>query len=38
VVDVVYADEGMTESIKLKPEGVDDVENEVDEVFFSGLS
>jgi hypothetical protein len=36
--DVVYADEDTTESVELKPEGVDDVDDGVVEVFFSGLS
>jgi hypothetical protein len=36
--DVVYADEGIAESVKLKPREVDDVEDKVVEVFFSKLS
>jgi hypothetical protein len=32
------ADEGTTESIKFKPEEVDDIEGKVIEVFFFGLS
>jgi hypothetical protein len=36
--DIVYADEDTTESVELKPKGVDDVDDGVVEVFFSGLS
>jgi hypothetical protein len=36
--DVVYADEGIAESVELKPREVDDVEDKVVEVFFSKLS
>jgi hypothetical protein len=36
--DVVYADECTTESVELKPEEVDDVKDELVEIFFLGLS
>jgi hypothetical protein len=37
-VDIVYTDENTSESIELKPEEIDDVENKIIEIFFSGLS
>jgi hypothetical protein len=36
--DVVYAVEGTMESVELKPKEVDDVEDELVEIFFFGLS
>jgi hypothetical protein len=37
-MDIIYTDEGITESVELKPEGVDNVEDKVGEIFFFGLS
>jgi hypothetical protein len=37
-MDVVCVNESTTKSVKLKSEGVDEVKNEVVEVFFSKLS
>jgi hypothetical protein len=35
--DIVHADEVTVEFVEFKPEGVDDVEDKVVKVFFSGL-